>query len=85
MSVLSRFFNQITSGQLNDYYVLMQCSTVQNVYENFYGYTITREHEGTERDTPSHRYVIVTKVIYRLAHKRKCVFRDVRIKTKISA
>ena len=30
-------------------------------------------------------YVIVTKVIYRLAHKRKCVFRDVRIKTKVSA
>ena len=28
---------------------------------------------------------VVTKVIYRLAHKRKCVFRDVRIKTKVSA
>ena len=27
----------------------------------------------------------VTKVIYRLAHKRKCVFRDVRIKTKVGA
>ena len=25
------------------------------------------------------------KVIYRLAHKRRCVFRDVRIKTKVSA
>ena len=31
------------------------------------------------------RYVMVTKVIYRLARKRKCVFRDVRIKTKVSA
>ena len=30
-------------------------------------------------------YVIVTKVIYRLAHKRKCVFRDVRIKTTLSS
>ena len=30
-------------------------------------------------------YVIVTKVIYRLAHKRKYVFRDVSIKTKVSA
>ena len=29
-------------------------------------------------------YVIVTKVIYRLAHKRKCVLRDVRIKTTLS-
>ena len=29
-------------------------------------------------------YVIVIKVIYRLAHKRKCVFWDVRIKTKVS-
>ena len=29
-------------------------------------------------------YVIVTKVIYRLACKRKYVFRDVRIKTKVS-
>ena len=29
--------------------------------------------------------VIVTKVIYRLAHKRKCVSRDVRIKTEVSA
>ena len=27
----------------------------------------------------------VAKVIYRLAHKRKCVFRDVRLKTKVSA
>ena len=46
----------------------------------------SREHEGTERDTPSHGFVIVivTKVIYRLAHKRKCVFRDVRINTKVS-
>ena len=31
------------------------------------------------------RYVTATKVIYRLAHKRKCVFRDVRIKTEVSA
>ena len=30
-------------------------------------------------------YVTVTKVIYRLAHKRKCVFRDVRIKTTLSS
>ena len=30
-------------------------------------------------------YVIVTKVIYGLAYKRKCVFRDVRIKTNVSA
>ena len=30
-------------------------------------------------------YVIVTKAIYRLAHKRKCVFRDVYINTKVSA
>ena len=28
--------------------------------------------------------VIATKVIYRLAHKRKCVFREVRIKTNLN-
>ena len=30
-------------------------------------------------------YVIVTKVIHRLTHKRKSVFRDVRVKTMVSA
>ena len=51
---------------------------------------MNREREGTERDTSSPRFVIcrlviVTKVIYRSAHKRVYVFRDVRIKTKVSA
>ena len=31
------------------------------------------------------RSVIVSKVTYRLVHKRKCVFQDVCIKTKVSA
>ena len=40
---------------------------------------------GQRGTLPVHvlRYVIVTKVIYRLAHKQKSVFRDVRIKTNL--
>ena len=50
--------------------------------------TIYQENMRGQRGTlPVHTlwYVIVTKVIYRLVHKQKCVFRDVRIKTKVSA
>ena len=41
-----------------------------------------REHEGTERDTPSPRFVICHFIDW-LSNGRKYVFRDVRIRANL--